>query len=259
MMGEISTGDGADVILNTGLISGNVNMGAGADKISTDLGHLNGFTLNGGVDYDTLVNLDQVTRLHMVDLAAMQFEAYTGSAASELVSARNMAGFGAYVLLGAGADLFDGSAQADFVDGGADLDVLYGRGGADTLIGGNDGDWLQGGTGADKFDYNSLTDSTVNGQDYIADFKTADGDKIDLHDALVGLAAPTFNAGYGTRHQCLYLCPRWHYLSAGLSRHHIAKPDFGEPSQLGSGRFYTLEAHYFTGMPAGVGISIHGD
>ena len=93
--------------------------------------------------------------------------------------------------------MFDGSSQADVVDGGSGLDVLYGRAGAYVLAGGNGADWLQGGTGADQFDYNSLIDSTVNGQDYIADFKTADGDKIDFHDAFAGLGTATFNSGFG--------------------------------------------------------------
>jgi serralysin len=104
------------------------------------------------------------------------------------------------VSLGAGADVFVGTNFSDVAAGGAGMDVLYGLGGADTLIGGDGADWLQGGSDADWFSYDFLSESTVNAQDFIADFSSAEGDKINLNAALsnAGFATATFNTGYGT-------------------------------------------------------------
>ena len=67
------------------------------------------------------------------------------------------------------------------------------------LIGGLGADRLTGGTGADRFDFNSLAELglTKTTWDTITDFKTSEGDKIDLrgvdaNTALIGDQAFTF-------------------------------------------------------------------
>lgn len=90
---------------------------------------------------------------------------------------------------GAGNDYLDGGAGDDSLYGGSGNDTLKGGGGADLLsggdgkdllMGGSGGDLLFGGTGADSFKYMSIAESTLLNPDKIADFSTADGDKIDL-------------------------------------------------------------------------------
>jgi Ca2+-binding RTX toxin-like protein len=90
---------------------------------------------------------------------------------------------------GAGNDYMDGGDGNDSLYGGTGNDMLKGGGGADLLsgddgndilIGGAGGDLLFGGQGADTFKYMSVTDSTLLNSDKIADFSSADGDKIDL-------------------------------------------------------------------------------
>ena len=53
--------------------------------------------------------------------------------------------------------------------------------GNDTLTGGADQDSLEGGIGADRFDFNSASESPSGGLiDHILDFNRLEGDKIDL-------------------------------------------------------------------------------
>jgi serralysin len=107
------------------------------------------------------------------------------------VLADEMYGFAGNDVLrgGAGNDYLDGGTGDDGLYGGSGNDMLKGGGGADllsgndgkdVLIGGSGADLLFGGTGADSFKYMSIADSTLLNPDKIADFSSADGDKIDL-------------------------------------------------------------------------------
>ena len=58
-------------------------------------------------------------------------------------------------------------------------DVLIGNGGNDVLVGGEGGDWFMGGAGADTFVVGRQDD---NHNDFIGDFSSSAGDKIDLSD-----------------------------------------------------------------------------
>jgi Ca2+-binding RTX toxin-like protein len=73
------------------------------------------------------------------------------------------------------ANVLTGGDGADTLSGGGGNDVLYGDGGADTLT---------GGTGADTFVFKAAT--AFSAVDTISDFNTSQGDKIDIHDLLVG-------------------------------------------------------------------------
>ncbi len=70
----------------------------------------------------------------------------------------------------------------DLLTGTTKNDVLSGLDGNDTLIGGLGADMLTGGLGADVFKFTSTNDSgiTAKTRDVITDFKTSEGDKIDL-------------------------------------------------------------------------------
>jgi Ca2+-binding RTX toxin-like protein len=89
-----------------------------------------------------------------------------------------------------GLDNLDGGAGNDRLEGGIGADVLLGKAGNDTLIGGAGKDTLTGGTEADSFVFN-FGDTTLNTASYdrIMDFKTSEGDRIDL-DVVNGSLAP---------------------------------------------------------------------
>lgn len=90
-----------------------------------------------------------------------------------------------------GNDTLSGGVYADVLFGYEGNDKLYGRGGNDTLRGGAGDDQIYGGagrdhlagnSGKDTFIFKSVKDSTVasTGRDTIYDFKSSEGDRIDL-------------------------------------------------------------------------------
>ncbi len=92
------------------------------------------------------------------------------------------------LLGGAGNDTLNGNDGNDELRGGSGNDILNGGNGNDILVGGAGNDTLTGGAGADVFRW-ELADRGVAGTpatDTVADFSTAQGDKIDLRDLLQG-------------------------------------------------------------------------
>ena len=92
---------------------------------------------------------------------------------------------------GDGADQLRGGDGNDTLYGDAGNDVLWGNAGTDTLDGGSGNDTLSGGDGSDTLTGGSGADTFVfkhgeTGSDTITDFSTSDGDKIDIHDLLIG-------------------------------------------------------------------------
>lgn len=90
-------------------------------------------------------------------------------------------------------DVLSGDAGANELRGGNGNDRLLGRDGNDRLIGGAGDDIITGGdgvdtlygqSGADVFDFNNVRESgsAADTRDTIADFSSAQGDKIDLSD-----------------------------------------------------------------------------
>ncbi len=85
--------------------------------------------------------------------------------------------FHADAILGLGGnDVIHGADGNDIVNGGSGNDFLYGDYGNDTLQGSAGADTLYGGSGADTFVYTALSDGT----DTVADFNSAEGDRLDL-------------------------------------------------------------------------------
>lgn len=80
------------------------------------------------------------------------------------------------------ANRLTGNAVTNTLTGEAGNDVLHGRAGDDRLVGGLGKDTLTGGLGSDRFDFNSAaaTGPTNSTRDVITDFKTSEGDNIDL-------------------------------------------------------------------------------
>jgi hypothetical protein len=107
------------------------------------------------------------------------------------------------VLGGSGNDFIDGGLGKDRIDGGEGSDGLLGGDGADYLTGGNGNDFFLGGrgtdgyvggAGADTFIFEFAADSTVGAADFIKDFSSAEGDRIELSaiDAITGGADNAF-------------------------------------------------------------------
>lgn len=86
-------------------------------------------------------------------------------------------------------DYLYGDVGNDALFGGVGNDVIYGENGVDTLTGGAGIDYLHGGSGADTFVFAAGDSGTIFGTaDLIADFSSAQGDRIDLTaiDAVAG-------------------------------------------------------------------------
>lgn len=80
-----------------------------------------------------------------------------------------------------GNDLLWGAAGRDTLKGGEGHDTMNGGGGNDVLDGGTGHDLMTGGTGADTFVF-----AVGHGRDRVTDFNVAEGDRLQLDDALWG-------------------------------------------------------------------------
>ena len=81
-----------------------------------------------------------------------------------------------------GSNELRGGDGKDWVAGDGGNDELRGGGGNDRLIGGGGADTLWGEAGADLFAFVAAADSTSGTRDLIRDFKSSEGDQIDLSD-----------------------------------------------------------------------------
>lgn len=140
----------------------------GAGGLDTLIGHGGNDVLAGGAGNDTLSGGTGQDKL-------------TGGTGDDLLNgnagADNLVGNGGNdnMLGGNGNDSLFGGVGLDSLSGGRGNDHLYGGNGADILNGNIGNDVLDGGGGPDTFVFNNGF-----GHDTIADFNTADGEKIDL-------------------------------------------------------------------------------
>ncbi len=141
--------------------------------------------LDGGLGSDTASYLYAVAGV-TVSLASTAAQATGGSGSDTLLNVENLTGSNF-------ADTLTGNAGNNYLTGGTGNDILSGGAGNDVLTGGLGADKLTGGTGADRFDFNVLTELglTSTTWDTVTDFKTSEGDKIDLQ----GVDANTALAG----------------------------------------------------------------
>ncbi len=100
---------------------------------------------------------------------------------------------------GLGDDTLLGDGGDDLLLGGSENDDIYGGIGSDTLVGGAGADYLFGQDGPDVYQYDSFDESTVEDLDYICDFSSTEGDRIDLPTAITDL----FYAGTRFRQRTL--------------------------------------------------------
>ena len=156
-----------------------VNVFTGLGGNDTLVGRGGNDTLNGGAGTD-IAHYAGSTAGVTVNLAAGV--ATGGWGTDTLISIETVIGtaFNDVLTGDSGANLLAGLGGNDVLDGGGGNDNLSGAHGADILIGGLGKDGLLGGNDADRFDFNSLSETLPATRDVIIDFSRAQGDKIDL-------------------------------------------------------------------------------
>lgn len=166
------TGNGLNNVLAAGLGNNVLNGGAGIDTVSYTFGVTGTSTI--GVTVSLAVTTAQTTG---------------GSGSDTLIAIENLVG-------SAQADKLTGNSAANSLSGGTGNDTLEGGTGNDLLIGGLGLDKLYGGSGADRFDFNALNETGLGAalRDVIGDFKSSEGDKIDLSTLDANLATPANDA-----------------------------------------------------------------
>jgi Ca2+-binding RTX toxin-like protein len=214
--------DGIDTFLNTGLIDGEVLLGAGndvydgrggiqtgridgqdgADTIRT--GNGNDF-IDGGLDVDFMAggrgNDTYIVRENgdkTVELANQGIDTILTAKSMSLAGRANIENLTIDTLAAANGT---GNALSNTIRGGdgagklfglAGNDRLFGHAGNDRLQGGIGADTLTGGANADRFEFRSVNDSQIaTGRDKIMDFTRAEGDRIVLN----AIDADTTRAG----------------------------------------------------------------
>ncbi len=181
-------GAGGNDVLNGGDVSDSLEGGSGNDSLR---GNAGGDTLDGGSGIDTAsYYLDGVVNVSLDNTIVG-----TGAAAGDSF-------FGVENISGSniGNDTISGNGLVNSLAGNGGNDAIYGRSGDDTLTGGLGRDFLVGGGGKDRFDFNSITESTVANRDRISGFNSAATDRIDLStiDAKTGGTANDTFAFVGT-------------------------------------------------------------
>lgn len=164
---NILTGAAAADTLSGGAGNDSLDGAAGADRLIGGLGDDTYIVDNAG---DVVVEAAG----EGTDLVRTSLTSYTLTANVENL-----------VYTGAGNFIGTGNALANSITGGAGADTLTGGGGADTLT---------GGAGADSFVLSNATLSPVATPITIADFSTADGDRIDLSGMDANSATPADDA-----------------------------------------------------------------
>ncbi|WP_437180611.1 beta strand repeat-containing protein [Pseudomonas laurylsulfativorans] len=144
--------------------------------------------LNGGAGIDT-ASYVYATAAVTANLGLTTAQATGGSGTDTLLNFENLTGSAYH-------DTLTGNALANTLTGGAGNDTLNGGAGNDLLIGGIGLDKLYGSTGADKFDFNALSEMGLGAalRDVIGDFKSSEGDKIDLSTLDANLATTANDA-----------------------------------------------------------------
>ena len=152
---------------------GTTTLGAGGDAAGD---HVTGFThVTGSTFGDRIEDLGKGTLAF-----GYNDNVFSGGAGSDRL------------ILGGGNDQGYGGGGNDFLTGEVGKDLLNGGTGNDELRSGSGQDTLTGGAGLDRFVFKSANDSTAAPaqRDTITDFRSADGDRIDLDalDAQTGVA-----------------------------------------------------------------------
>jgi Ca2+-binding RTX toxin-like protein len=195
MTGAINLGSGDGMLVNSGVINGDVALGAGADTYDGRHGALNG-KLDGGAGDDTIFGGDGANYLRGGDGAdsiagGAGFDDINGNIGDDTINGG--ASGNDWLLGGQGADSITGSAGADRIYGNMGADTLVAGAGASTLLGGQDDDVIRGGAGDDWISGDRGSDTISGGLgadtfhafagaglDVVTDFHRAEGDRVVL-------------------------------------------------------------------------------
>lgn len=164
----VKNGDGEVTLVNRGEMSGDIDLGGGADIVDLRGGTVNGMVTGGdGSDVYKVSN-------RQADLV----ETVLGGNDTVLSSAKFTLGDNFEILQLTGRKDVGGRGNelSNIVTGNKGDNGLFGLGGMDTLSGGEGDDVLQGGAAADIFVF-----ATGAGHDVVADFENG-SDKVDLSD-----------------------------------------------------------------------------
>ncbi len=185
---ENLSGSAYNDVLTGNSAANRIDGGSGNDTI---VGGAGNDTLLGGAGTDTLSYVGASGTV-IVDLAlttaqntggagldaVSNFENLTGSTYNDTLRGSTLANI---IDGGNGNDIIYGNTGNDTLYGGVGTDTLYGDAGNDTILGGVGNDILYGGANSDIFKFQS-----GDGIDTIKDFKTTEGDKLDIKDLLSG-------------------------------------------------------------------------
>lgn len=196
--GQITTGADNDLIINDGLVQGDIDLGRGNDifrglngaltgELNGDAGDdlfllgTGGGTVEGGGGADAVRSLGSVTANGgLEEIFLLGSEGI--NAVGDWADNRMIGNAGANFMNGSsGNDVIVGRGGDDELVGGANEDFLFGGAGDDLLTGSSGKDRLFGGSGADIFEFLFFTDSgsTGAGADVIRDFRQGE-DAIDV-------------------------------------------------------------------------------
>ncbi|MBX3575903.1 MAG: calcium-binding protein [Rhizobiaceae bacterium] len=173
----IRGGADADIVVNTGIIRGDIHLGGGDDVFDGSLGRLFGALFGGGGN-DRLIGSDVADRIdggtgddvmqgglgndiYTVDSAADVVVEFDGEGTDTVFAhvsytlpdaVENLFIFGGTGQGNALANIITGSMFAETLAGHAGNDTLIGNDGDDVLIGGHGADVQRGGAGNDRFE-----------------------------------------------------------------------------------------------------------
>jgi Ca2+-binding RTX toxin-like protein len=183
LQAALSLSNAVSLVINRGVLDGNVSLAGGADRFDGSLG-LQGAvfggtdddTILGGAGNDSLLGEAGADRLRGAAgddsmVGGTEDDILGGAAGEDVLQGDDGAD---KVYGGAADDDLSGGAGNDLLLGGLEDDILRGGGDLDTLYGGGGDDTLTGGVGADTFVF-----SVNQGTDRITDFAN-NVDKIDL-------------------------------------------------------------------------------
>lgn len=176
MIGQVRLSDSADHLVNSGSVTGDVDLGGDNDTYDGRLGSVTGMVA-GGDGADTLMGGAGFDYLQ----GNAGADSESGGAGDDWVvgGQGNDQLFGGdgndIVYANLGDDTLSGDAGADWVRGGQGNDVLSGGAGNDFMSGDKGDDTISGGAGADIF--HSFGDA---GADRVTDFSATEGDRVQL-------------------------------------------------------------------------------
>lgn len=164
-------------------------------------GNLGNDTLTGGLGNDTYIVNTSTDVISETSTLATEIDSVQAAASWTLgANLEKLVLTGNAAINGTGntlANTLTGNAAANVLNGSIGNDTLIGAAGNDVLIGGAGTDNLTGGIGADRFDFNALSEMGLGSlHDAIADFKTSEGDKIDLSTLDANAGSLTTNEGF---------------------------------------------------------------